>query len=81
MMIGQELCERDWENYILENVPPNAVLITSDEAHFHLAERLSSFITCKILSKTIYKFENKDLKAVVNKHGRMLYVYSNNKYN
>ncbi|XP_050302993.1 uncharacterized protein LOC126740872 [Anthonomus grandis grandis] len=43
MMIVQELSERDWENRrecsndILQNVPQNALLITSDEAHFHLS--------------------------------------------
>ena len=43
MMIVQELSERDWENRracsndILQNIPQNALLITSDEAHFHLS--------------------------------------------
>lgn len=43
MMIAQELSERDWENRracsndILQNVPQNDLLITTDEAHFHLS--------------------------------------------
>lgn len=42
MMVVQELLERDYENRkncsekILEKVSKNSVLITSDEAHFHL---------------------------------------------
>ncbi|KAF2899282.1 hypothetical protein ILUMI_06893 [Ignelater luminosus] len=42
MMVVQELSKRVWENCksccndILQNVPENGVLITSDEAHFNL---------------------------------------------
>ena len=42
-MVVQELQDRDHEirvaccQDILEHVPANAVLITSDEAHFHLS--------------------------------------------
>ena len=43
MMVVQELNERDYETRttlcrdILQNIPPTAVLICSDEAHFHLS--------------------------------------------
>ena len=43
LMVAQELLELNHETRvacckdILENVPANAVLITSDEAHFHLS--------------------------------------------
>ena len=42
MMVAQELLERDQETSvacrkdILENVPANAILISSNETHFHL---------------------------------------------
>ena len=42
-MVVQELHECDWENRmaccedILQNIPANAVLLTSEEAHFHLS--------------------------------------------
>ena len=41
-MVGQELSEEDFETRraacddILQNIPPDAVFISSDEAHFHL---------------------------------------------
>ena len=43
LMVAQELLERDHETRvacckdIFENVPADAILITSDEAHFHLS--------------------------------------------
>ena len=42
IMVGQELSEEDFETRraacddILQNIPPDAVFISSDEAHFHL---------------------------------------------
>lgn len=42
-MVVQELSERDWASRIaschaiLDNVPNNAVVLSSDEAHFHLS--------------------------------------------
>lgn len=47
LMIVQKLQERNWENLmaccddIFQNVPANAVLLTSDEAHFHLSASIS----------------------------------------
>jgi hypothetical protein len=43
MMVVQELNQRDWVNRsdscqaILQNVPANDVVFSSDEAHFHLS--------------------------------------------
>ena len=42
LMVAQELLKQDHENRVacckdmVENVPANAVLTTSDKAHFHL---------------------------------------------
>ena len=52
MMVAQELQERDYKTRVasgrdvLENVSANAVLITSDEAHFHL----SGFVNKKMFA-------------------------------
>jgi hypothetical protein len=43
MMVVQELNQRDWFNHsdscqaILQNVPANDVVLSSDEANFHLS--------------------------------------------
>jgi hypothetical protein len=43
MMVVQELNQRDWVNCsdscqaILKNVPANDIVLSSDEAHFHLS--------------------------------------------
>jgi hypothetical protein len=47
MMLGQELSERDHANRraiiaeILEQVPAAAVLLSSDEAHFHISRAVN----------------------------------------